>query len=729
MDAGKRPAQLVFGLDIGTRSIVGTVGYKAGDNFVVVAQAVREHKTRAMLDGQIHDISQVAATISEVKEELEEILGDELTEVCIAAAGRVLKTVEVHVDQSFEENVNLTKEEVYSLETAGVEAAYDKFSEENADSDIKFYCVGYTVMRYYMNDYPIGNLEDHKAKKIGADMIATFLPDDVVDGLYKAVEMADLQVVNLTLEPIAAIQVAIPQMYRMLNIALVDVGAGTSDISITKDGAIVAYGMIPAAGDGLTEAIAAHCLVDFTTAEEIKRGIVKESSVNYKDIMGITQKISKDEVLKIAEPIIDNMASLVADKIKELNGGKSVSAVFIVGGGGKIEGYDKALARHLDIVPERVAVRGEEVMGAIEFQQKDIRKDSTLVTPVGICLSYYTQSNSFIYVTFNHQRVKLYDNSHLAVVDAALQANFTNYDLFPKRGPELHYVLNDKEKTQRGSLGEAAQIKINGVEGDITTPVHASDVIEVKASTVGEAARLRIGELPEYHSNISVIVSGKEVKLPRYATVNGELQSEAYVIRENDKVEITNYYTVSQLMKFMDLPQDGTFALMINHEKAGKNTKVYENFSVEVVNVQDDWKEYYGDDEEDNDSKSEYSQNIIDESKTSDSDNDTDIKKDSNASEAVNASASASSPSNNSEGERAASGNASKGIITVYVNGSPVALSGKNEFIFVDVFDYIDFDLSTPKGKSVVTKLNGNKASYVDVLSEGDKLDIFWSQE
>ncbi|MBQ0042982.1 MAG: rod shape-determining protein [Lachnospiraceae bacterium] len=729
MDAGKRPAQLVFGLDIGTRSIVGTVGYKAGDNFVVVAQAVREHKTRAMLDGQIHDISQVAATISEVKEELEEILGDELTEVCIAAAGRVLKTVEVHVDQSFEENVNLTKEEVYSLETAGVEAAYDKFSEENDDSDIKFYCVGYTVMRYYMNDYPIGNLEDHKAKKIGADMIATFLPDDVVDGLYKAVEMADLQVVNLTLEPIAAIQVAIPQMYRMLNIALVDVGAGTSDISITKDGAIVAYGMIPAAGDGLTEAIAAYCLVDFTTAEEIKRGIVKESSVNYKDIMGITQKISKDEVLKIAEPIIDNMASLVADKIKELNGGKSVSAVFIVGGGGKIEGYDKALARHLDIVPERVAVRGEEVMGSIEFQQKDIRKDSTLVTPIGICLSYYTQSNSFIYVTFNHQRVKLYDNSHLAVVDAALQANFTNYDLFPKRGPELHYVLNDKEKTQRGSLGEAAQIKINGVEGDITTPVHASDVIEVKASTVGEAAKLRIGELPEYHSNISVNVSGKEVKLPRYATVNGELQSEAYVIRENDKVEITNYYTVSQLMKFMDLPQDGTFALMINHEKAGKNTKVYENFSVEVVNVQDDWKEYYGDDEEDNDSKSEYSLNIIDESKTSDSDNDTDIKKDSNASEAVNASASASSPSNNSEGERAASGNASKGIITVYVNGSPVALSGKNEFIFVDVFDYIDFDLSTPKGKSVVTKLNGNKASYVDVLSEGDKLDIFWSQE
>ena len=50
------PSKLVFGLDIGTRSIVGTVGYKSGGQFHVVAQRIREHETRAMLDGQIHDI-------------------------------------------------------------------------------------------------------------------------------------------------------------------------------------------------------------------------------------------------------------------------------------------------------------------------------------------------------------------------------------------------------------------------------------------------------------------------------------------------------------------------------------------------------------------------------------------------------------------------------------------------------------------------------------------------
>ena len=103
----KYPEQLVFGLDIGTRSIVGTVGYREKDKFIVLAQRSKEHETRAMLDGQIHDIKKVSETIAEVKEELEETLGIECREVCIAAAGRVLRTVTTSVQNEF-----LTEKEV-----------------------------------------------------------------------------------------------------------------------------------------------------------------------------------------------------------------------------------------------------------------------------------------------------------------------------------------------------------------------------------------------------------------------------------------------------------------------------------------------------------------------------------------------------------------------------------------------------------------------------------------
>ncbi len=471
----KYPGKLVFGLDIGTRSIVGTVGYKSGDQFQVVAQRVREHETRSMLDGQIHDIGRVGATIARVKAELEDAIGGRLDDVCIAAAGRVLKTVTIHTDQEFEEEREISAEEIYALESKGIEKAYEEFINQGNDSGIKFYCVGYSVMRYYMNNYVIGNLEDHRAKSIGADIIATFLPEDVVDGLYKAVGQAGLEVVNMTLEPIAAIQVAIPEMYRMLNIALVDVGAGTSDISITKGGSIVAYGMIPIAGDALTEAVAQHCLVDFVTAEQIKRDGGERENIEYKDIMGLSQTITREELLEVMRPVVETMTKQVSDKIKELNGDKAVSAVFVVGGGGKVCSYTDTLAGYLGIPAQRVALRGEEVMQKIKFLEKEIKKDSLLVTPIGICLSFYEQSNSFIFVTFNNRRIKLYDNSRLAVVDAAMQADFPNDRLFPKRGKALHFSVDGKSRMIRGELGEAAVITVNGGTADIYTPIHAKD--------------------------------------------------------------------------------------------------------------------------------------------------------------------------------------------------------------------------------------------------------------
>ena len=199
--ADSKQHKLIYGLDIGTRSIVGTVGYMEKDHFVVVAQKVREHETRAMLDGQIHDIGAVGEMIRDVTDELEKELDITLSQVCIAAAGRVLQTVTTSVEIDLEGEKLITKEDIFALDSYGIEKAYEEFQKEN-ELDMKFYCVGYTVMRYYMNHYPMSNLENHKAKIIAADLIATFLPDDVVDGLYKAVELAGLEVANLTLEPI-----------------------------------------------------------------------------------------------------------------------------------------------------------------------------------------------------------------------------------------------------------------------------------------------------------------------------------------------------------------------------------------------------------------------------------------------------------------------------------------------------------------------------------------------
>lgn len=733
----------VFGLDIGTRNVVGTVGYQTDDKeFVVTAQYVREHETRAMLDGQIHDIGRVAKTIKEVKDELEKQIGQPLEEVCIAAAGRVLKTVTTHVEYEYAQESVVTGEDVHTLNLLGIEKAQEALKEVN-DTSYKFYCVGYSTVKFFLNDEVFISLEGHKANKIGEDIIVTFLPEDVVDGLYAAVGQAGLSVANMTLEPIAAINVAIPENYRMLNIALVDVGAGTSDISITRDGSIIAYGMIPHAGDEMTEVIVQHFLVDFNMAESIKLQSTTSDTVTYKDIMSIEHTIPAQDVWDVAAPVVDNIAQEVSAKIRELNGDKTVSACFVVGGGGKIHGFTEKLAEDLDLPEERVALRGEEVLGDVTFEQEDIKKDPLLVTPIGICLNYYEQRNNFIMVRFNGERIKLYDNNRLTIVDAALQAGFSNDELFPKRGTPINFTVNGVARLVRGEAGEGAVVTMNGKPASINTPLEPNSEIIIEPSTAGEAAEYKISQLDEYnHSVITFIINGRKVSCPRFVQVNGRLEPEDYSIRENDVIETRNYYTVRQIAQFMDLVIDTDQMIFVNNEEADLDTLVYENFSVEWKtdeygvaridnNNYNDTQESDSDDASvlaEQDANSTESDNTVTRTSEQMMNQVLDELHDEFAKEAEASAVPENELPKNDVQEEIHEEDSSENTVTVIVNGEPVELSGKDTYIFVDIFTHISFDLQEGKGRAIATVINGRDAQFSEELHEGDKIELYWKE-
>ena len=389
----------------------------------------------------------------------------------------------------------------------------------------------------------------------------------------------------------------------------------------------------------------------------------------------------------------------------ELNGGKPVSAVFIVGGGGKMAGYAEAVAQKLGIAKERVALRGEEVMQNVVFQE-DIKKDSLLVTPVGICMNYYEQNNNFIFVSFNGSRIKMYDNNNLTVADVALQAQFPKDGLFPKRGKELTFQVNGKQRMVRGLRGEAAVIEVNGKIVDLNTTVRENDIIGVTESTAGDAAKATIGDLPEATESICVVVNGNKVEIPKFAQVNGVLQSSYYEIRENDEIEMLNYYTVQQIAEFMDLSLIPDREIFVNHQSAEWDTPVYENFTVNFDLENETGSRAYGE------SNGEEAEEETEES----------IAGNAKANSMKEAASETSTEASDEEKKPAG-----PTTIIVVVNRSPVTLSGKPSYVFVDVFDKIDFDLTRPKGKNIVTSLNGKPAQYMETLHDGDVIDIYWS--
>lgn len=683
------PQQMVYGLDIGTRSIVGTVGYKTSlRDFTVVAQYTKLHETRAMKDGQIHDIQSVSETIAKVTKELSKQTGRPLSEVCIAAAGRVLKTATAKAEIELDEETVITEEMIHSLEMLGVEQAHKEMQHKNDDKH-KFFCVAYTVVHYYLNDFVISSLLSHKAVKIGAEVLATFLPDEVIDGLYSAVQKADLSVANLTLEPIAAMEVAIPENYRLLNIALVDVGAGTSDICITKDGSVIAYGMIPKAGDLLTEEIARKRLVEFKTAEEMKiASSSKRKTITYKDIMGIKTKLTREEVLSDVQDALKEITGDIADEITKLNGGKPVSAVFVVGGGGKITGFTELLSKKLSLPKERVALRGEEVMNGIIFLQEEIKKDPLLVTPIGICLNYYEQRNNFIFVRVNEERIKLYDNGKLSIVDAALSIGYPNEQLFPKRGKELTFTLNGEKRMVRGEVGEPAVITLNGKPAGINAPIAQNDEIVIEASTTGKAASLTVGRLPEYKQTMNFLVNNNLVVCPKYLLANGKMVSEYYEIQEGDAITSSEYYTLSQVLAFLDIIPEGR--VYVNHLPAGPEEKVYENFSVNLEIFEDTAitaaEEEPPEVQEEDQTEQEKPEELPEQKPAEDTVHD----------------------------------------LMIYVNERPVTLKGKKSYLLADVLEVVPFDLSEANGREAIVRVNDIATTFMQGLAQGDRVLLYW---
>ena len=280
------------------------------------------------------------------------------------------------------------------------------------------------------------------------------------------------------------------------------------------------------------------------------------------------------------------------------------------------------------------------------------------------------------------------------------------------------------------------------------TPLEPNSEIVIEPSTAGEAAVYKISQLDEYnHSVITFIINGRRVSCPRFVQVNGELEPEDYSIRENDVIETRNYYTVRQIAQFMDLVIDTDQMIFVNNEEAGLDTLVYENFSVE-------WKtDEYGVARIDNNNYNDTQESDSDDASvlaeqdanSTESDNTVtgtseqmmnqvldelhdDFAKEAEASAVPENELPENELPKNDIQEDIQEEDSSKNTVTVIVNGEPVELSGKDTYIFVDIFTHISFDLQAGKGRAIATVINGRDARFSEELHEGDKIELYWKE-
>lgn len=502
---------LIYALDIGTRSVVGVVGKPSGGRFKALAMEMAEHGSRSMLDGQIDNIQQVAALARTVTDRLEERMGVRLTRVCVAAAGRALRTQSGTYSLDISDEKSIGAETISRLEAGALSAAEDALQMED-EARRQFFMVGYTVAQYRLDKYPLRSLLAHTGQRAEADVVATFLPGEVVESLYAAMRTAGLQVSSLTLEPIAAMNAAIPAELRLLNLALVDVGAGTTDIAVCRDGSVTGYTMATIAGDEVTEAIMRAYLVDFRTAETLKRQLGQEEAMQYTDILGEENSIRREELQRAIDEPMTRLAEAIGKQVSELNGG-APSAVFLAGGGSKLEGLREKVAQSLQMDARRVAIAGSNYEKTAYSEDFDLNNPE-YATPLGIAVSAALGllNDSYV-VTLNNQAAKLFRSGILTLRDILLMNGYTYADMLGKSGRNLSLTLNGRHMLLRGEPAAPAVLKVNDEDAGISTVVHAGDRIQFTPARPGKDAARTLRELLGADYTGRVLVNNQEAGL------------------------------------------------------------------------------------------------------------------------------------------------------------------------------------------------------------------------
>lgn len=546
----------VFALDIGTRTVIGLLMGISEKGYKIKHCLIEEHNSRSMLDGQIHDIDQVAKVVRTITQKLGKKSGMKLKKVAVAAAGRALKTMNMKASREVSPLVAITPELVHELELEAVQGAQMALIEKEKQVAADYHCAGYSVVEYLLDGSPISNPAGQYGSQVAVEVIATFLPRVVVDSLFSVLEAADLEMNSLTLEPIAAINICIPPGMRKLNLALVDIGAGTSDIAITSGGTITAYAMVPVAGDEVTEKLCDAFLLDFHTGEKLKRELISRDRVQFRDILGKSYTLPSAQVIEAIAGMVDSLARDIVSTILEANR-KPPQAVVCVGGGSLTPGLTSRIAQMLEIPETRVGIRGPEMIDSIQGLKKLTGPEC--VTPVGIAVtSLSRQSLSFSDIYVNNRPVRLFEITGGQVGDALVAAGINIRHLAGRPGLALTVEVNGKLQILKGTMGKPATILVNNQPAVLQTPLRRGDRIEVIPPVDGEPGRGLVKDVIPPLQTKRIRFCGRLYEAAPVITKNGQLAEPETPLEDGCKINYQEIKTVRDLLAWLGIePADG----------------------------------------------------------------------------------------------------------------------------------------------------------------------------
>ncbi|MEY3017841.1 MAG: hypothetical protein RL336_976 [Pseudomonadota bacterium] len=378
--------EMIVGLDIGTSKVVAIVGEITPDGALNIV-GIGSHQSRGLKKGVVVNIESTVASIQRAVEEAELMAGCQIHSVYAGIAGNHIRSLNSHGI------VAIRDKEVTPLD---VERVIDAAQAVAIPADQK-------VLHILPQEFVIDNQEGVKEPlgmsgvRLEAKVHLVTCAVNAAQNIEKCIRRCGLEPEDTILEQLASSYAVLTDDEKELGVCMVDIGGGTTDIAIFTEGSIKHTGVIPIAGDQVTNDIAMALRTPTQHAEEIKMKYacaltqlaaadqtIKVPSVGDRP----PRDLSRQALAEVVEPRYDELFTLVQAELRR-SGYEDLLAAGIVltGGTSKMEGVVE-LAEEIFHMPVRLG-SPQNVTGL-----SDIVKNPIYSTGVGLLMYGLKQRRS-----------------------------------------------------------------------------------------------------------------------------------------------------------------------------------------------------------------------------------------------------------------------------------------------------------------------------------------------
>lgn len=347
-------SNMIVGLDIGTSKVVAIVGEVKTDGSLNIV-GIGSHRSRGLKKGTVVNIESTVGSIQRAIEEAELMAGCRIHSVYAGIAGSHIRSMNSHGIVAIRDR---------EVTRADIDRVIDAAQAVAIPADQR-------VLHILPQEYIIDSQEGVKEPlgmsgvRLEAKVHLVTCAINAVQNIEKCIKRCGLQTEEIILEQLASSYAVLTDDEKELGVCMVDIGGGTTDIAIFTEGAIRHTGVIPIAGDQVTNDIAMALRTPTDNADELKIKYAcaltqLASAGEMIKVPGVgdrpARELSRQALAEVVEPRYDELFTLVKAELQRSGYENLLAAgVVMTGGTSKMEGVIE-LAEEIFHMPVRIGM-------------------------------------------------------------------------------------------------------------------------------------------------------------------------------------------------------------------------------------------------------------------------------------------------------------------------------------------------------------------------------------